>query len=429
MIGLFFLWYLEEFSKVYLLYRYFFGFELHTRKLLTVITAVVTGSLALTVPIIEGMQKTFFVETSYIVLIFVFTLLCFQEKLWKKFIIYFPVYLGICLIDMIVNSVGKLVFGPGSFEGRGMLISLFFNGIGIGIIAFFCFLRKTLNKDNKSIFGTWQMATFIGLLVFVTAFFIAYASLILSYEDTILNRVIYVVFAVVWLLFLILSFAFMHSIWSKEKYRMRLQMNENLFAQQQEYYQGLLEKDEKLRRFRHDYKGHLTLIADMLEQQRYTEVKAYLENIKGVAESLHVYRTGDDTVDLVLNDIAAKYAADGIHVKVKGGFTEKLKLSNYDICTIFSNAFKNAFEAEQNSQEQEKVILIEIYRQNNRWLIEIKNATSVEVLIQDGIIATSKTDKSMHGFGIRNMKECIEKNCGMLQYTQQDNLFSTRIMI
>lgn len=429
MIILLSLWFLEEFSKVYLLYRHLFCFKLQERKSIIVIASVLMSSLVLIMSVMEGMKKTFELETGYIILIFLFTLFCFKEKLWKKLIIFFPVYSGICIIDMIVKNFAVLVLGSSETGEWNLLTKVIFNSIGIGIIVFICFLRKALNKDNKSIFGTWQMAALIGLIVLSTAFFIAYAGVILSYKDTTFNRVLCVVFTVIWLVFLILSFIFLQSILVKEKYKMRLQMNEDLFKQQQEYYQGLLDKDEKMRRFRHDYRGHLALISDMLEQQRYSEVKAYLNSIKGVTESLHVYRTGDDIVDLVLNDIAAKYAADRIRVQVKGGFTEKLKLSNFDICTIFSNAFKNAFEAEQKSQETDKVIQVEIYRQNNRWLIEIKNATSVEVIIQDGMIATNKEDKSIHGFGIRNMKECIEKNCGMLQYSQQGHLFSTRIMI
>lgn len=195
-----------------------------------------------------------------------------------------------------------------------------------------------------------------------------HANFVLLQFDTDVNRFMNMVFCVVWVMLLLIIFIYMNVSWKKERYKMQLENSERMMAQQQQYYEMMLNKDEDMRRFRHDYKNHLSIINDYISNGKIQEANNYLQQVIQKAEQLNTYKTGNSLIDIILNDIVEKHKKMRIKVTVKGKFMERNDISAYDICTIFYNSIENAFEAATKAAPEQRFVRVNISN-NNRWLV------------------------------------------------------------
>jgi len=118
-----------------------------------------------------------------------------------------------------------------------------------------------------------------------------------------------------------------------------------------------------------------------------------------------------------------------IKLKWRGRLPDKLKVSNMDLCIIFSNLLKNSVEAlKKISENIEKKIEVEIKQLENNIIIKVKNPISGKVNIIDDKLITSKLDKNNHGFGSLNIKEAVNKYGGNIKYNISEESFLVEII-
>lgn len=105
-----------------------------------------------------------------------------------------------------------------------------------------------------------------------------------------------------------------------------------------------------------------------------------------------------------------------------------MKLADEDIVVILSNLLNNAFEACETCEE--KIIRLKFIQEENQIIIAVAN-TFKTVPIRDGdTFQTSKVEnKEIHGIGIENIKDAVEKYQGMYAITCEDNYFKFSILI
>lgn len=400
------------------------GYSLKARG--TAILAAVTTVAVITT--VYCFNRDYTVMTRYFVLIvYIISIISFFDTIWKKLLIFIPAYCGICMLDMVVFSILKLI-AERKDTYLGQIIEIMIsNFISLMIIFSISLLISRFSKEKKQF--NFKSYMYASLAIVISAFFIAYSNFVLLRIDSQVNTVMNFIFCIVWILLLLIVFFYINVTWKKETYRLQLESSERLMQQQQKYYEMLLNKDEDMRRFRHDYKNHLSIVHDYISNQQYDNALEYLEEIIQNAGKLRTYKTGNNLIDIIINDIVDKYKEMGITFQVKGTFMERDSISPYDICTIFYNAIENAFEAAQKASSEARFVSISISSRNNRWLVEIKNATSQKVIINNNRIETTKSDKSYHGMGIRNIEQCVVKNGGMFQLDWKDDVFTTRIIL
>ena len=105
-------------------------------------------------------------------------------------------------------------------------------------------------------------------------------------------------------------------------------------------------------------------------------------------------------------------------------------LDTMDICSIFGNAIDNAIEYEHRIEDSDcRLIKITIRTQNRFLLIRIENYCPETIWISNGVIATSKTDKQMHGYGIISIRKAVEKYEGSLTLDQDGEWFVLTALI
>ena len=208
--------------------------------------------------------------------------------------------------------------------------------------------------------------------------------------------------------------------------------NEKLAKQflesQNEHYQYLEKREHETKKFRHDIKNHLILLENLINNQKYDEAEAYLQTInEKVSTFSNQVSVNNGIADAILNRFYIEAQEKGIALKVSGHFPMDCYITAYDICTILSNLLSNAILAETESKGKE--VLVNIKYTDDKVLLTVENNYAHELDEVDGVFKTTKKDSLGHGYGLSNVKECVEKNGGNISISTENQRFKVMIMM
>ena len=204
-------------------------------------------------------------------------------------------------------------------------------------------------------------------------------------------------------------------------------MNQKMLDVQENYYMKLLDHQDELRKFRHDLNNHLISVEALIDEGKYDEVKKYFSEVKGIyTGSNPEVKTGNTIVSAIASDYMAKYP--DVKLNWNGMFPDELTISNTDICTIFSNVLGNAFE-NSDKCEKDKNVDVTVETITNSMIITVRNTVAEKAVVKNGAIVTSKADKKSHGIGTQNIRKCVERNNGIVEYKFDESMFEVEIIL
>lgn len=214
-----------------------------------------------------------------------------------------------------------------------------------------------------------------------------------------------------------------------KKYKLMNDISQSQLLTQFKHYESLKEKMEQTRKLKHDMNNHVMCIEALIENNEIEKAKGILDNIKYIMhESDLEISSGNSIVDAILNE-KNKYAQSyGINFSFEGALPQECNINPIDISTIFSNALDNAIEAAQQDINNNRFIKTTIKLQGKCILILIENSTKQHIKITDNNIETTKNNKGQHGFGLKNIRESVEKYGGDFNISCIDKIFSLEIL-
>lgn len=189
--------------------------------------------------------------------------------------------------------------------------------------------------------------------------------------------------------------------------------------------------EESIRALRHDLKNHATTMQLLLDQGKLEELKQYFHKLRSEASlPSGSYQTGSGLLDGLLKLKLSPVLEQGIRTEVSLDFRSGAFLDNFDLCVLMGNVLDNAIEACQQVEPLEnRFIRISGGQAANCLLIRTENSYSSVQLPLTGLPDTSKSDKFLHGFGLRNIKRVLDKYQGTLTLSAQDGTFTASILI
>ena len=108
------------------------------------------------------------------------------------------------------------------------------------------------------------------------------------------------------------------------------------------------------------------------------------------------------------------------------GRKDKEKEENSNIqCNCINIVY--AFEAAEQAADAH--ISVKINRKDNYINILISNTCSPDMGNFGGRLMTTKKDADLHGYGIANVKDIINRNYGLYEYTVKDGMFTTNVLM
>lgn len=195
------------------------------------------------------------------------------------------------------------------------------------------------------------------------------------------------------------------------------------------YYELMEQQHFEICRMKHDMANHLSVLSVLSDGQR----EDYIRNLtESIADIQPIRYCADATVNAVLAVKESRMALYGIEWEVRSEITMELPFEKTDICALYANALDNAVEACIKLEEKERKIVLKSMAQKGLFCMTVRNPAPKHDDAADGHIIgtpqmsgtfqTSKPDKEHHGFGLRSMKEIVERYHGEMELKEENGM-------
>lgn len=231
-----------------------------------------------------------------------------------------------------------------------------------------------------------------------------------------------------------------------ELVRTEMQKNDLLFYKQQladmtDHVKELEQLYDGIRRMRHDINNYVADMEQLLREstgegrlsdQVRQEADGYLRHMQQAADRLSLqFATGNPVTDVILNRKGQICEQEHLTLEGELFFQAELGIEAFDLGILLNNALDNAIEAcRKISADRERLIRFRGYAKGRMYFVVVENTYDGTILPSGAdSLQTTKTDKDRHGFGIRNIRSCVEKYYGTMQYEAEEGKFVLTIML
>ncbi len=176
----------------------------------------------------------------------------------------------------------------------------------------------------------------------------------------------------------------------------------------------------------HDLKHVLSLIDSGSNAEVVAQYKKVIEDYDSEV------RTGNETVDIVVNEKVDTCRAENISLTFLGDGSLLSFVSQYDIYSLFGNILDNAIEAVMKITDRAKrIISVTIKSQANCVAISAINYfNGGDIKMSGGLPATTKTaDVGSHGYGMRSVQLIAQKYGGDVSVRVDGDMFDLTVFL
>lgn len=176
----------------------------------------------------------------------------------------------------------------------------------------------------------------------------------------------------------------------------------------------------------HDIRSQISNLQNKLDsadQPKFAEIQRTLKIYASVA------KTGNATIDAILmekslmcemNDIRLSYIVDGQRLAF---------MDAVDVFSLLNNILDNAIECELKVADKEKrIISVRIVQNQETVLLDVENYCDFPVDLHQENPQTTKSNKDMHGLGMKGIRFVVDKYHGSMHLSQEDGMFRISIV-
>ncbi len=206
-----------------------------------------------------------------------------------------------------------------------------------------------------------------------------------------------------------------------------------LLKKENQYYESQLKNMEQStvawKKLRHDLKNHFIVLKGMLDSGEEEQAKTYLDNfIQNEFGNKQEVQSGNTAIDSILNYKMLEAEQHSVMLDLDVQIPEQLAVSSQAMSVILGNAIDNAIEAARETEERRVSVILQYTK--GRLLIQISNPYSGELhLGTSGEYLTGKTEKEDHGFGLKSIKDVVEKSGGVMNIEEKEGRFTLTILL
>ena len=190
------------------------------------------------------------------------------------------------------------------------------------------------------------------------------------------------------------------------------------------------DKYDSVRKINHDVKNQFMMLQMLSKDKKYEELEAYLDSYLSTMSSsiVNLSNSGNKTVDDVINIALLKCEKSGIKLNCQILVPPSLKIKAIDFCSLITNLVDNAINATKKTGKSE--IGLEIKSFNNAILVSISNPTLKNYSQRElnNLLLFYHQD-SYHGWGLKIIKEIVNKYKGTLELVCKSNVFTANAML
>lgn len=178
----------------------------------------------------------------------------------------------------------------------------------------------------------------------------------------------------------------------------------------------------------HDFKNHVNMLSSYLKLKEYDKLGSYIQKIKDPIQALdELVFTGETKVDFILNCKIHEAQRNAIKTEVNVPTVMKVNVSDFEFCSILSNLFDNAIEANLKVDKNKRWIFFELLTRDQLIFIRMSNQIGEIPTEKDGKLMSTKSKGGIHGLGMDIIQSIIEKYEGYMEYHFDDEKFEISI--
>ncbi len=179
--------------------------------------------------------------------------------------------------------------------------------------------------------------------------------------------------------------------------------------------------------FYHDLKNHHLVIEKYLESQEYEKATEYMKILRTMEqETTPKIWTRIETLDILIECKKKAAEEEGIFVTIISDQIH-LKMEEQEMVALFGNLFDNVIESCRNVDEGKRWIRIIFRMINGMVFLKVSNSSGKMPSINGEELVSQKDNHNLHGWGVKSIKDIVEKYEGDMQIEFNREIFSVRI--
>ncbi|MDE6088102.1 MAG: GHKL domain-containing protein [Oscillospiraceae bacterium] len=201
-------------------------------------------------------------------------------------------------------------------------------------------------------------------------------------------------------------------------------------AQKQEEMKNLDKQYQEISVIRHDFKNQVNTIQELLQQEKIQEALHFIATITDRSfYSVHqIVKSNSSVFNAVINTRFNEAKKHQIIPSCRI-VSEIPEYFEYELGILLSNLLDNAIEACQKQNTENQLLIVSFSETGGYYRLVVKNTIGKSVLKYNHHLKTSKSDKSMHGWGLKSVSDIVEAHRGLLDFYEKDSFFIVNVML
>lgn len=185
-----------------------------------------------------------------------------------------------------------------------------------------------------------------------------------------------------------------------------------------------------VRKVQHDYKNHILNIASSLHANEIESARSYCDTLlKNVEQVPSVQYCSNAMVNSVMNAKYPEMVRNQIRCSIQIGNIQETAIKNVDLVSLLSNLIDNAIEASVQLPPKDRMISVRIQPYKQYWMFLVTNRFDGKAKYHKGNLVSKKPDAQRHGFGLRIVREIVQKYNGFFDSTIKGNIFEATAIV
>ncbi len=188
-----------------------------------------------------------------------------------------------------------------------------------------------------------------------------------------------------------------------------------------EYYSLLQNQYENSNIIIHDIKRHLMSVKELANHNDCYNILKYIDDLYGEYDIKYLRKySNHKLINAIINRYMEMCKTFGIDFYCDIRDIDFSFISDANLTAILDNLLENAIEAAKDSEL--KTIELTIKESNENFVaINLENSCATAPKKSGGELITTKTDKEVHGYGIKSIKRIAREYNGNIDYSFNEN--------
>ena len=355
-----------------------------------------------------------------------FGYICFDSTLLKS--LFYSAIMGIvnAAVEVSVVSLSSFITGNAFDEYNSKFMLALFQAVSIKAIYFLIVLILIKALCPKENHNTFPLTFFIYPICAAGCQTIFWHICSLTGTDYHVQFLLSLASICIFASSILLFVTYSHQL-KATSLSLQMQGELNRLQTEQSYYQILDQQNQQLMIYAHDAKKHLAAIQSLNNDPQINDYVAKLsQQLVDYTRNCH---SGNKLLDVMLH----KYTVDCELRRVRFEHDVKVcnlaQLDDIDLVAILGNLLDNAVAAAEQSES--KWVMLNTVHRNAYSVIILSNSCDTQPKQSRGRLLSTKSDASLHGFGLKSVAKTISKYQGDFEwsYDTEKHIFTVTVMI